>query len=78
MFLTSMFQTAELNTLTNLREQYEAEVNNNESQRIVTLNNLNNQALSLTTTNAIQVEEKAINLHFIQYLIQGKIGRAHV
>lgn len=72
MFLTSMFQTAELNTLTNLREQYEAEVNNNESQRIVTLNNLNNQALSLTTTNAIQVEEKAINLHFIQYLIQGK------
>ncbi|MBK9632051.1 MAG: hypothetical protein IPO62_13475 [Saprospiraceae bacterium] len=61
----------ELNTLTNFREQYEAEVNSNESQRIGTLNNLYNQALLLTTSNPIQVEEKAINLHLIQYLIQG-------
>ncbi|MBK7233631.1 MAG: hypothetical protein IPH93_15555 [Saprospiraceae bacterium] len=64
-------RTAELNTLTNFREQYEAEVNSNESQRIGTLNNLYNQALLLTTSNPIQVEEKAINLHLIQYLIQG-------
>ncbi|MBK7809841.1 MAG: hypothetical protein IPI50_01160 [Saprospiraceae bacterium] len=64
-------RTAELNTLTNFREQYEAEVNSNESQRIGTLNNLYTQALLLTTTNAILVEEKAINLHLIQYLIQG-------
>jgi len=65
-------RNAELNTLSNLREQYEAEVNSYESQRIVTLNNLYNQTLLLITANAIQAEEKAINLHLIQYLIQGK------
>ena len=30
-----------------------------------------NQVLLLPTSNAIQVEEKTINLHLIQYLIQG-------
>lgn len=64
-------RNAELTTLSSLREQYETEVNTSESQRIVTLNNLHNQVLSLATSNSIQIEEKAINLHLTQYLIQG-------
>ncbi|MDQ3142270.1 MAG: T9SS type A sorting domain-containing protein, partial [Bacteroidota bacterium] len=65
-------RTAELNTLNNLRLQYEAEATSNESLRMSVLNNLYNQAFILPSDNALQAEEKAISLHLIQYLIQGK------